>query len=48
MLRLEEFRATFDEEAIAGEFREATYAIARGGTFPGTNFAKKRRSSKKL
>jgi hypothetical protein len=41
MLRLEEFHATFDEEAIAGEYREATYAITQGGTFPRDEFRRR-------
>jgi hypothetical protein len=46
MLRLEEFHATFDEEAIAGEYRAATYAIAQGGTFPRDEFRRKEETFK--
>lgn len=46
LLRLEEFHETFDEEAIAAEYRQATYAIAQGGTFPADDFHRREETYK--
>jgi hypothetical protein len=41
MLRLEEFHATFDEEAVASEYREATYVVAQVGAYPPDEFRRR-------